>query len=51
MSKYANGYQPKIDYWYSKWEQAVQSGDKIAESKALDSVIYFAKRQREVYGG
>lgn len=48
--RYSNGYLPKIEYWYSKWEAAVEAGDKIEAHKALDSVIYFAKRQKAVYG-
>jgi len=46
MSKYKNGYQPKITYW----QEAIMSNNIPAALKAADKVKYFIGRQEEVYG-
>jgi len=50
MSKYPNGYQPKITYWQSKWNEAIISNNIPAALKAAEKVKYFIGRQEEVYG-
>ena len=50
MSKYANGYQPKIQFWQEKYDSAKESGDTNVMLIALDKLTYFVKRQKEVYG-
>ena len=49
MSKYPNGYQPKINYWQEKWQEAIMSNNIPAALKAADKVKYFIGRQQEVY--
>jgi len=50
MSKYENGYLPKISYWQTKWQEAIQKGDIPAALHAAKKVTYFIGRQEEVYG-
>ena len=50
MSKYLNGYLPKIEYWQSKYNVAKEAGNNSAMLKCLDKLTYFVQRQNEVYG-
>ena len=50
MSKYENGYLPKISYWQEKWQEAIKSNNIPAALKAAEKVKYFIGRQEEVYG-
>ena len=49
MSKYPNGYQPKIKYWQEKCTEAIKSNNIPAALKAAKKVTYFIGRQEEVY--
>ena len=50
MSKYVNGYLPKIQYWSSKLQKAVDSADYRMIDMASMKLKYFTDRQMEVYG-
>ena len=50
MSKYENGYLPKISYWQEKWQEATKSNDVQGAVKAAKKLNYFIGRQKEVYG-
>lgn len=50
MSKYANGYLPKIQYWSSKLQKAVEAADYRMIDMASMKLKYFTDRQKEVYG-
>jgi hypothetical protein len=50
MSKYVNGYLPKIEYWQGQYNSAKESGNTSGMVKALDKLTYFVQRQKEVYG-
>lgn len=50
MSKYVNGYLPKIEYWNYKLAKAVSDGNVSAIKYAADKIAYFVQRQEEVYG-
>ena len=50
MSKYVNGYLPKIQYWSEKLQKAVESADYRMIDMASMKVKYFTDRQIEVYG-
>ena len=50
MSKYVNGYLPKIEYWQGQYNSAKESGNTSGMVKALDKLTYFVQRQNEVYG-
>ena len=50
MSKYVNGYLPKIEYWNYKLTKAVSEGNVSAIKYAADKIAYFVQRQEEVYG-
>jgi hypothetical protein len=50
MSKYLNGYLPKIEYWQSQYNVAKEAGNNSAMLKCLDKLTYFVQRQNEVYG-
>ena len=47
---YENGYLPKIKYWQSQYDVAKDAGNETGMVKALDKLIYFVQRQKEVYG-
>jgi hypothetical protein len=47
MSKYENGYLPKIEYWLDK---VVEGRTKAGREHAKSKVLYFINRQAEVYG-
>lgn len=49
-SKYQYGYQPKINYWKFKWNQALETGDVEMALRAEWKVQYFTQRQLDVYG-
>ena len=49
-SKYQYGYQPKINYWKYKLQQAIEMGDVEGALHAEWKVEYFTNRQMEVYG-
>jgi len=49
-SKYQYGYQPKINYWKYKWNQAIEMGNVEGALRAEWKVEYFTQRQMEVYG-
>lgn len=49
-SKYQYGYQPKINYWKSKLNQAIEMGNVEGALHAEWKVEYFTNRQMEVYG-
>jgi len=46
MSKYENGYLPKIEYWLDK---VVEGRTKAGREHAKSKVLYFVQRQVEVY--
>ena len=50
MSKYVDGYKPKIEYWQSQYDLAKEAGNNSAMLKCLDKLTYFVQRQKEVYG-
>jgi len=50
ISKYQYGYQPKINYWKYKWNQAIEMGNVEMALHAEAKVEYFTQRQMEVYG-
>ena len=50
MKKYENGYLPKINYWQGKFDVAKEENNTSKMIEALDKLIYFVKRQKEVYG-
>lgn len=50
MNKYENGYMPKIEYWTGKMNEAVQALDAEGVAYAASKLVYFTKRQAEVYG-
>jgi len=50
MSKYVDGYKPKIEYWNYKLTNAVSEGNVSAIKYASDKIAYFVQRQVEVYG-
>ena len=50
MSKYVDGYKPKIEYWNYKLTKAVSEGNVSAIKYASDKIAYFVQRQVEVYG-
>jgi hypothetical protein len=45
MSKYENGYWPKIQYWAAKLNEAVVSGDLRGVDSAHNKLDYFIQRQ------
>ena len=45
MSKYENGYWPKIQYWTAKLNEAVVSGDLRGVDSAHNKLDYFIQRQ------
>jgi len=45
MSKYQNGYLPKISYWQTKWQEAIEKGDIPAALNAAKKVTYFIGRE------
>ena len=49
LNKYPNGYQPKINFWQERYDQAKSDNDLSTMNYCLDKLIYFVKRQREVY--
>jgi len=49
MRKYVNGYLPKIEYWQTKWQEAIESNNIPEAVKAAKKVTYFIGRQEEVY--
>ena len=49
-SKYQYGYQPKINYWKYKWNQAIEQGNVEGALQAEAKVEDFTQRQMEVYG-
>lgn len=50
MSKYENGYLPKIQYWNERLENALGRGDIRMAEMASMKLRYFTERQAEVYG-
>lgn len=50
MSKYVNGYLPKIEYWTNKANECMRTGNTQEYWTALNKVLYFKQRQEEVYG-
>lgn len=50
MSKYVNGYLPKIQYWSAKLQKAVDVADYRMIDTASIKLKYFTDRQMEVYG-
>ena len=50
MSKYVNGYMPKIQYWSGLLQKAIEKGDVRMIDKASIKLRYFTDRQIEVYG-
>ena len=50
MSKYVDGYMPKIDYWQYKLNKAVKALDTEGVAFAASRLNYFISRQKEVYG-
>ena len=49
MSKYVNGYMEKIGYWQYKLNKAVAASDTNGVEYASSKLVYFVKRQNEVY--
>ena len=49
-NKYPYGYQPKINFWQERYDQAKIDNDLSIMEHCLDKLIYFVKRQQEVYG-
>jgi hypothetical protein len=47
---YENGYLPKIEYWQSQYDLAKEAGNQAGVLKALNKLVYFVQRQKEVYG-
>lgn len=45
MSKYENGYWPKIQYWTAKLNEAVASGNLKGVDSAHNKLDYFIQRQ------
>ena len=50
MSKYENGYLPKIQYWNGKLQKALNECDTRMVDMASMKLKYFTMRQMEVYG-
>jgi len=50
MSKYPNGYLPKIQYWNGVLQKALQNADVRMIDMASMKLKYFTERQMEVYG-
>ena len=48
--KYPNGYLPKIEHHQAKFDEAKSNNDYDGMNKALDSLIYFVSKQKEIYG-
>jgi len=48
-NKYTYGYQPKINFWSDRYDQAKSDNDLSTMEYCLDKLTYFIKRQREVY--
>ena len=51
MSKYENGYFPKIEYWQDKLNEAVASLDEVGIEKSAAKLAYFVGKQNSTYGG
>lgn len=49
-SKYQYGYQPKINYWRGKLNEAYANGNLEQAIRAEHKLEYFRNRQVEVYG-
>ena len=50
MSKYENGYWPKIQYWTAKLNEAVVSGNLREVDSAHRKLDYFINREWETNG-
>lgn len=50
MSKYPNGYLPKIQYWNGVLQKALQNADMRMIDMASMKLKYFTERQMEIYG-
>jgi hypothetical protein len=48
-NKYPYGYQPKINFWSDRYDQAKSDNDLSTMEYCLDKLTYFIKRQRQVY--
>jgi len=48
-NKHPYGYQPKINFWSDRYDQAKSDNDLSTMEYCLDKLTYFIKRQREVY--
>ena len=46
MSKYVDGYKPKIEYWNYKLTKAVSEGNVSAIKYAADKIAYFVQRKK-----
>jgi hypothetical protein len=51
MSKYVNGYFPKIEYWSGKLNEAIASLDEDGIQKCTSKLLYFVGKQNSTYGG
>ena len=49
--KYPMGYGTKLQYWRTKLDQAIESGNVGGVKHATSKLNYFMNRQHEVYGG
>ena len=47
-NKYTYGYQPKINFWNDRYDQAKSDNDLSTMEYCLDKIAYFIKRQREL---
>ena len=45
MSKYQNGYWPKIQYWTGKMNEAIQNSNLEMVDKAHQKLDYFIQRE------
>ncbi len=45
ISRYPNGYLPKIEYWQYKMNKAIESGDARGIAFASEKLVYFVGRQ------
>ena len=50
LNKYPNGYMPKIEFHQGRFDEAKSNNDYDGMNKALDSLIYYVSKQKEIYG-
>ena len=47
MSKYENGYLPKIQYWAKEYSKAIKAEDVNSMDRAIRKLTYFNERHGE----